>query len=293
MGYKWFCLALAAALPLSAQMFKLTKEQLVEVTRKNPYDRFPDGRPKVPNDVLEKVRGLSVEEVWGPIRGEAGYPNQYEGDWQIMHPGKKLVGRVVTAQFMPLRTDLNELLIGELKSKFNFSSSPHQWVIDQLQEGDVFVVDLFGKEEGGSIVGDNLAMAVKSATKWGGIVVDGAIRDLEGVHPLDMAIYYKHATPSAIGNVQLTGYNIPVRIGKATVLPGDVVLGDRTGVYFIPPNLVKNIVDRAEETHIHDEWTKAKFSTGKWKSSELYPSPKDPAIKKEYEEYKAQKLGKK
>jgi regulator of RNase E activity RraA len=293
MGYKWFCLALAAALPLSAQVFKLSQEQLVEVTRKNPYGRFPDGRPKVPNEILEKVRGLSVEEVWGPLRGLPGYPNQYEGNWQILHPGQKLVGRVVTAQFMPLRLDLNELLVGELKSKFGFTSSAHQWVIDQLQEGDIFVVDLFGKEEGGSVVGDNLAMAVKSATKTGGIVVDGAIRDVEGVHPLGMQIYYKHATPSAIANVQLTGYNVPVRIGQATVLPGDVVLGDRTGVYFIPPNLVKDIVDKAEETHIHDEWTKAKFATGKWKSSELYPTPKDPAIKKEYEEYKAQKLGKK
>ena len=293
MGYKWFGLAVVATMPLSAQVFKLNKEQLTEVTRKNPYERFADGRPKVPNEMIGKVRGLSVEEVWGPLRSDPGYANQYEGNWQIMHPGKKLVGRVVTAQFMPLRLDLNEGLVAEMKSRFNFTSSPHQWVIDRLHEGDVFVVDLFGKEEGGSIVGDNLAMAVKSATKTGGIVVDGAIRDLEGIHPMDMAVYYKHATPSAIGNVQLTGYNIPIRIGKATVLPGDVVLGDRTGVYFIPPNLVGSIVDRAEETHIHDEWTKAKFATGKWKSSELYPAPKDPAIKKEYEDYKAQKLGKK
>ena len=293
MGYKWFCLAVAATLSLPAQVFKMNKEQLTEVTRKNPYERFADGRPKVPNEMIGKVRGLSVEEVWGPLRSDPGYANQYEGNWQIMHPGKKLVGRVVTAQFMPLRLDLNEGLVAEMKSKFNFTSSPHQWVIDQLQEGDVFVVDLFGKAEGGSIVGDNLAMAVKSATKTGGIVVDGAIRDLEGIHPMDMAVYYKHATPSAIGNVQLTGYNIPIRIGKATVLPGDVVLGDRTGVYFIPPNLVGSIVDRAEETHIHDEWTKAKFATGKWKSSELYPTPKDPAIKKEYEDYKAHKMGKK
>ena len=293
MACKWFIfLLIAAPLPAPAQVFKLTKEQLTEITGKNPYDRFPDGRPKAPLDVLEKVRGLSVEEAWGPLRGSE-YPNQYEGDWQILHPGKKLVGRVVTAQFMPRRADLNELLVGELKNKFNFTSSPHQWVIDQLQEGDVFVVDLFGKEEGGSIVGDNLAMAVKSATKWGGIVVDGAIRDLEGIHPLDMAVYYKHATPSAIDNVQLTGYNIPIRIGKATVFPGDVVLGDRTGVYFLPPNMVKTIVDRADETHIHDEWTKAKFATGKYKSSELYPTPKDPAIKKEYEDYKNQRLGKK
>lgn len=293
MAYKWFCLALAAlSLPLSAQTFKFTREQLIEVTRKNPYERFADGRPKVPVDMLEKVRGLSVEEAWTVLRNGTDYPNQYDGGWRLTQPGKKLVGRVVTAQFMPLRVDLNELLVQELKNKFNFTSSPHQWVIDQLQEGDVLVVDLFGKEEGGSVVGDNLAMAVKGATKWGGIIVDGAIRDLEGIQPMDMAIYFRHATPSAIANVQLTGYNIPIRIGKATVLPGDVAFGDRTGVYFIPPNMVKPIVERAEETHIHDEWTKAKFASGKYKSSELYPTPKDPALKQEYEQFKAQRMGK-
>lgn len=292
MAFRWFCLAIAATLPLSAQIFKFTRDQLVEVTRKNPYERFADGRPKVPLDMLEKVRGLSVEEAWGVLRNGQDYPNQYDGGWRMTQPGKKLVGRVVTAQFMPLRVDLNELLVQELKSKFNFTSSPHQWVIDQLQEGDVLVVDMFGKEDGGSVVGDNLAMAVKGATRWGGIIVDGAIRDLEGIQPMDFPIYFRHATPTAIANVQLTGYNIPIRIGKATVLPGDVAFGDRTGVYFLPPNMVKPIVDRAEETHIHDEWTKAKFATGKYKSSELYPTPKDPALKQEYEQYKAQKLGK-
>jgi regulator of RNase E activity RraA len=247
MGYKWFCLALAAALPLSAQMFKLTKEQLVEVTRKNPYDRFPDGRPKVPNDVLEKVRGLSVEEVWGPIRGEAGYPNQYEGDWQIMHPGKKLVGRVVTAQFMPLRTDLNELLIGELKSKFNFSSSPHQWVIDQLQEGDVFVVDLFGKEEGGSIVGDNLAMAVKSATKWGGIVVDGAIRDLWDVRRMGLTVYARSKSPrTAVGHYATVAKNVPVECAGVTVRPGDIIVADEDGVVVVPQEHAARVLKEAQ-----------------------------------------------
>ncbi len=276
----------------SAQIFKLSPEQLTEITRKNPYGRFADGRPNVPAEVLEKVRGLSVEEAWGPLNGHADYPNQYEGGWRIMHPGQKLVGRVVTAQFMPKRADLNDLLVAELKAKFNYTSGPHQWVLDQLREGDVLVVDMFGKEEGGAVVGDNLAAFVQNATKTGGLIVDGAIRDVEGIHPLGMQIYYRHSTPSAIDNVQLTGYNIPIRIGKATVLPGDVVLGDRTGVYFLPPNLLKSIVDRAEETHIHDEWTKAKFATGKYKSSELYPTPKDPAMKKEYEEYKAKKMGK-
>jgi len=265
---------------------------MLEYTAKNPYERFPDGRPKAPDSVLEKTLGLSVEEVWGPLRAE--FPNQYEGGFRILHPGKKLVGRAVTAQFMPLRPDINELIIGRLKNE-GFRSAPHQWVIDQLQPGDVLVADLYGREEGGTIVGDNLASAVHSATRSGaagGMVVDGGIRDLEGIHAIDMSIYFRHAHPSAISGAMLTGYNIPVRIGQATVLPGDVVFGDRTGVYFVPPHKLGGILDRAEETHIHDEWTKQKFMTGRYKSSELYPTPRDPELRKEYEEYKKKKLGK-
>ncbi|MCC6588670.1 MAG: dimethylmenaquinone methyltransferase [Bryobacterales bacterium] len=280
----------AAALTCPAQIFKLSKEQLLEVTAKNPYERFDDGRPKVPDAILEKVRGLTVEEVWGVLPGK-GYKNQYDGKWQILHPEKKLVGRAVTAMFLPLRPDLNELMLSDMK-RLGHRGGAHQWVIDQLKPGDVLVVDLFGKEEGGSVVGDNLATAIKSATVNGGLVVDGAIRDLEGIFPIDMGVYYRHATPSAIAEVTLAGYNTPVNIGPTTVVPGDVVFGDRTGIYFIPPQFVKEIVDRAEETHIHDEWTKAKFLSGRYKSSDLYPRPKDPALLKEYEDYKNKKMGK-
>jgi len=282
----------SAVLPSGAQVFKLSKEQLIQVTSKSEFPRFEDGRPKAPDELLEGVRLLTMEDVWGVLNNpKSEYRNQYEGGWQILHPEKKLVGRAVTAQFLPYRPDLNEILISDMKNR-GFTGAAHQWIIDQLQPGDVFVVDLFGKENGGSIVGDNLATAVKSATVNGGIVVDGAIRDLEGIHPIDMGLYYRHAHPSAIGNVQLTGYNVPVRIGQTTVLPGDVVLGDREGVYFIPPNMVKQIVDRAVETRIHDEWTKGKFLSGRYKSSDLYPRPKDPALQKEYEEYKKKQLGK-
>jgi regulator of RNase E activity RraA len=279
---------LAACVPLAAQIFSLTREQLTQYTSQNPFERFADGRPKVPDALLDKVRGLTAEEVWTVLPG-ARYPNQYEGNWQIVHPGVKLVGRAVTAQFMPARPDVADVMEAAAKAK-GLARSANQRVIDLLGPGDVLVVDLFGKIENGTMVGDNLATAIWAATKTG-IVVDGAIRDLEGIHPLNMPIYTRGFHPSAIGNVMLTGINVPIRIGNATVLPGDVVLGDREGVYFIPPHLVQKIVDRAEETHIHDEWTKAKFMTGKYKSSELYPTPSDPALKKEYEEYKKKKLG--
>jgi 4-hydroxy-4-methyl-2-oxoglutarate aldolase len=276
------------ALPARSQVFTFTHDQMIEYTAKNPYARFADGRPKVPDELLEKVKGLSAEEVWA-VLPKSGYKNQYEGNFRILHPEKKLVGRAVTAQFMPTRPDVRDLI----ESKANGSGpkrNSNQRVIDMLETGDVVVVDLFGKQEGGTFVGDNLATAIYAFTKTG-MVIDGSVRDLEGIFPLDMAVYLRGVHPSAIDEVMLTGVNVPVRIGSATVMPGDVVFGDSEGVYFIPPHLLAEVLERADETHVHDEWTKAKMLTGKYKSSDLYPSPRDPALKKEYDEYKRKKLG--
>jgi len=284
-------LVICAALPsfpaARGQVFSWTREQMIQCTAKNPYERFPDGRPKVPDAILEQVRGLSAEEVLG-IAGR-GYPNQYADGFQILHPGKKLVGRAFTLQLMPIRADIAEVQEAQWKAKGGGRLS-HQTAIDMLQPGDVFVADIFGSIPSGGIIGDNLAYYIWKTT-GAGFVIDGAIRDLEGVAPLDVAGYFRGATPPAIRNVMVTGINIPVRIGNTTVVPGDVVLGDREGVFFIPPHLVKEVVDAAEITHIHDEWTKVKFNEGKYKSSDIYGSPHDPALIKEYEDYLRQKLG--
>jgi regulator of RNase E activity RraA len=269
-----------------AQVFTFTKDQMLKYTAQNPFERFADGRPKVPDSLIEKMRGLVAEDVFGVVQG-AKYGNQFEGGWQLLHPGKKLVGRAVTVQFMPARPDVADVVEADAKAAGG-TRGPNQRMIDKLQPGDVLIVDMFGKIEQGTFVGDNLATAIFSITR-NGFVIDGAIRDLEGIHELDMAAYYRGVHPSAIGNVMLTGYNIPIRVGSATVMPGDLVLGDREGVYFVPPHLVQKVVDRAEETKFHDEWTKAKFLTGKYKSSELYPTPTDPKIKAEYEAWKKSK----
>jgi len=284
-------LALFVALLVPAyaqgQVFTWTPEQMVKYTAQNPFERFPDGRPKVPDAVLEKVKGLSAEEVLG-IAGR-GYPNQFVDGLQVLHPGKKLVGRAVTLQLMPIRADIAEAQAAEWKAKGGARLS-HQAVIDMLGPGDVLVVDVGGNIEAGGIIGDNLAYYIWKTT-GAGFVIDGAIRDLEGISAFDLAGYYRGATPPAIRNVMVTGINVPVRIGNTTVLPGDVVLGDREGVYFIPPHLVKDVVDAADITHIHDEWTRMKFDEGKYTSSEIYGSPRDPALIKEYEDFLKRKLG--
>ena len=280
--------ALLAPTLAQAQVFTMTKEQLIEYTAQNPFERFPDGRPKVPDALMQRARGMSVEEVFGVLPGK-GFRNQYEDGFQVLHPGKKLVGRAVTVQFMPARPDVDGVMNAKNRAQGGRGLN-NQVAIDLLQPGDVLVVDLFGKKDGGTIVGDNLFYYIMKATKSGGMVVDGAIRDLEGISEMDMPAYFRSSHPSYITNVMLTGINIPVRIGNVTVMPGDLVVGDQEGVYFIPPQFVQEVVDKADEVHIHDEWTRKKFDEGKYKSSDIYSSPRDPELRKEYQEYLKKRL---
>jgi 4-hydroxy-4-methyl-2-oxoglutarate aldolase len=270
-----------------SQVFQLTREQLIRYTSQNPYDRFPDGRPKVPDSILEKVKGLSAEEVFG--LEHRGYPNQFENHWQILRPDKKLVGRALTLQLMPLRPDVADVDgAGLPPTSRNSRRITHQTAINLLQSGDVLVVDAHSIP--GGIIGDNLAYYIYK--KAAGFVIDGTIRDLDGIREFDLPGYFREAVPPYLTSCMVTGINIPVEIGKAIVMPGDVVFGDSEGVYFIPPQLVKEVVDRADEIHIHDEWTKKKFAEGKYSSTDIYPSPTDPALKKEYEEYLKSHSGK-
>ena len=270
------------------QVFTMTREQLIKYTAKNPYERFPDGRPKVPDALLEKFKDMSSEEI-GLSR--SGFPNQYVDGLQILHPDRKLIGRAVTLQLMPLRPDIAEVDAAEWKAAGNQRPRDHQNAIDLLQKGDVLVVDVFGSVASGGVIGDNLAYYIMKTT-GAGFVIDGAIRDMDGIRPLaDLAGYFRAAVPPAIHNVFVAGINIPVRIGNATVMPGDVVFGDDEGVSFIPPHLVQGIIDEAQVTHIHDEWTKKTFDEGKYKSTEVYSRPRDPALLKEYDDFLKEKLG--
>ena len=301
MTRRFAMMAAGAALLLAplahAQLYTLTKEQLVDLTKQWQGERSADGRPKVSDALMERAKGMSAEEVWSGLnaapapagggRGGGGggqaWRNQYDDGWQILHPKVRMVGRAFTVQFMPSRPDLDAVV----NAKGRVSN---QTAIDMLAPGDVMVVDLFGKGEGGTIVGDNLYYYIMKATKSAGFVVDGAIRDLTGIQEMMMPAYFRKTHPSAIANVTLTGINVPVRIGNATVMPGDMVFGDAEGIYFVPPHLVQGIVDAADTVHIHDEWTRKKFDEGKYKSSDIYGSPRDPALRQEYADYLKKRL---
>src|SRR6516225_3767621 len=162
----------------SAQLISFSKQELIDYTSQNPFDRLPDGRPKVPDNLIERARDLSSEEVWAVLH-EKGFNNQYADGFQVLHPGKTMVGRAFTVQFMPLRSDVDDVEQAKWKQAKG-KRLYNQTAIDMLQPGDVLIVDLFGKKVNGTIVGDNLFFYINQATHGGGLVVDGAVRDLDG-----------------------------------------------------------------------------------------------------------------
>lgn len=221
------------------------RDAILELTRLYQGERFADGRPRVADDLLERLKPISTEEAWGVLH-KHGYHLQFEGNWQETHPGAILIGRVVTAMMLPHRPDFHNLVqeTGLAEGRIGGQNS---WVIDTLELGDVLVVDMFGKVNNGTFVGDNLGTSIKTRTR-AGAVFDSGVRDLRGLSQLsDVAFFCRGFHPSAIKDVTLAGVNIPIRIGGVTVLPGDVVLGTPTGVTFIPAHLAQEVVEIGED----------------------------------------------
>jgi 4-hydroxy-4-methyl-2-oxoglutarate aldolase len=275
---------IALGTSVAAQPTQLTADELRHYTPLHTGDRFEDGRPRVPDTILQTFRemAIEVEEAYGVLR-ENGFVNQYEANWQVLLPDTRLVGRAFTVQYMPTRPDLNDVVQKDAEAK-GMGRLRNQTTIDMLQRDDVPVVDLYGKVEGGTFVGDKLAYYIQKTTGTG-VVVDGGLFYLRRLAQTGMPAYYRGAHPGALSNAMVTGINVPVRIGSVTVMPGDIVLGDRDGVLFIPPHLAQAVLDSARRQRRRDEWVKGKFDTGKYKSSEIYGRPRDPALLKEFEAY--------
>jgi 4-hydroxy-4-methyl-2-oxoglutarate aldolase len=243
---------LALATPGYAQLDLFSKEQRIEFTPEWHGDRFPDGRPKVPDSVLARLKDVTADEAWDVLQ-DAGYRNQFEGGWKVINSGQRLVGRVVTAVFIPLRPDVDSVIRANGKRE-NRIGDENSWIIDILKPGDVLVVDLFGKIRYGTIVGDNLATAIYSKSH-NGLIVNGAIRDITGIQEIPgFQVYARGVDPSALENAMLTGINVPIRIGDVTVMPGDIAIGDPEGVTFVPPQLAEKLADESEMDHLVDEW---------------------------------------
>jgi regulator of RNase E activity RraA len=249
------------------QLGMFTNEQRLDLTREWKGDRFPDGRPKVPDSVLKDLGDVDAEEAWGVLQSH-GYKFQFEGGWREVNPGGRMVGRVFTAVFMPERPDVNSVINDKGKAEGRVGAQ-NSWPIDMLVPGDVLVVDLFGKIKDGTYAGDNLSTAI-FAKSHNGLVVDGSVRDFTGISEIKgMHVFVRDFDPSALRDTTLMGINVPIRIGHVLVMPGDVAVSDAEGITFIPPQLAQDVIDKAQMTHAVDDWGHQMLREGKYTPGEI------------------------
>ena len=229
---------------------ELSKQQMEFLTHQWKGERFSDGRPKVPDYLLERMKSVTIEEAWSVLRNE-GFHNQFEGNWQPLHPERVIVGRALTAQYMPNRPDIANQIIARGKALGEVGNT-NSWPIDRLAEGDVYVADGFGKIIDGTLIGDNLGNAIYAKSK-NGVVFNASSRDLEGLSEINgFNAFVKGWHPSFLTEVMLLSINYPIRIGAASVLPGDVVLAKKEGVLFIPAHLTEKVVLTSEIVRLRD-----------------------------------------
>jgi 4-hydroxy-4-methyl-2-oxoglutarate aldolase len=262
-----FLIVLGFNCQIYSQEVSISKANLIALTPKWDGERFPDGRPRVSDELLERLKSITLEQAWSVLKGE-GYNHQLEQEWETIHTGKVLVGRVLTAQFMPLRPEIRKELEKE-GEKAGRIGDMVSWPIDLLSKGDVYVADSYGKHNDGPIIGDNLATSI--ITKSGnGVVFNGTVRDVEGLRGIPgFTSFFRGSHPSYQQEMMLTGINIPIRIGPVTVVPGDVVLGKQDGVMFIPPHLVEKVVKAGELVQLKDKFGHQRLKEGKYTPGQI------------------------
>lgn len=260
---------LACGIRLHSQ--QISREELIFLTPEWKGERFADGRPKVPDNIIARMKAVSVEEAWAVMKN-AGYGYQVAEGWQQINPDSVLVGRAVTTTFMPARPDVWGAI--DARGKKAGKRGQNTWAVDLLVKGDVYVADQFGAHRNGPTIGDNVGSAIYAKT-GNGIVYDGALRDIEGLKEIGgFTSYYTSYDPSYHNpagdlNTMIIGINQPTRIRTVTVMPGDVVLGKLGVVVFVPPHLAEKVVKTSEIVRLRDMFGHQRLREGTYTAGQI------------------------
>lgn len=244
----------------------IPKEELIFLTSEWKGERFFDGRPKIPDNLLKRAENIGIDDAWTVLKNE-GYTNQFEGNWKMVHQDVPVVGRALTALYMPSRPDVEKNIKERGIRSQGRKGNTNSWPIDMLSQGDVYVADGFGKIKAGTLMGATLANSIYSKS-GNGVVFNGSARDLEAIEEMDgFNAFVRDFHPSFLEEMVVMGINTPIRIGEAIVLPGDLVIAKREGVLFVPAHLAEEVVSTAEFVSLKDQFgfemvRSQRYSTG-------------------------------
>ncbi len=268
MKVKFTILLLSLSLSFTGPLFAQTisKEELTFLTSEWKGERFADGRPKIPDDLLERAKHIMIDDAWTVLKNE-GYLNQFEGKWRTVND-TPMAGRALTAMYMPSRPDV-EKNIKDRGEKQGRKGNTNSWPIDILTKGDLYVADAFGKINGGGIMGATLANSIYSKS-GNGVVFDGASRDLQEIRNIrGFNAFVRDFHPSFTEEMVLMGLNTPIRMGNVMVLPGDLVIATVEGVLFVPAHMAELVVSTSEFVIRKDQFGFEMVRTGKYTTGEI------------------------
>lgn len=244
----------------------ISKDEMIFLTSEWKGDRFADGRPQLPDGVLERAKKIYIDDAWTVLKNE-GYVNQFEGGWKTVND-TSFTGRAVTAMYLPSRPDV-EKNIKDRGARQGRTGNTNSWPIDMLTKGDVYVADAFGKISGVGIMGATLANSIY-AKSGNGVVFDGAARDLLEISKIaGFNAFVRDFHPSFTEEMVLMGLNTPIRIGPAIVLPGDLVIAQKEGVLFVPAHLAEQVVSTAEFVIRKDQFGFEMVRTGRYTTGQI------------------------
>ena len=264
---KRFVVFLSFLVSAAAVAQTIPREELIFLTAAWKGERFKDGRPKVPDALVERAKKIGIEEAWQVLDNE-GYKHQFEGNWKMVHDDVPVVGRAMTARYLPSRPDVDQQVKerGRIEGR---KGNTNAWPIEVLQKGDVYVAEAFGKIAQGTLIGDNLGTSIFTKTGTG-VIFDGSVRDLSGLAKIPgFNAFVRDFHPSFIDGVLLMGLNTPIRIGGAVVMPGDLVISEREGVLFIPAHMAEYVVGMAEFIAVRDRFSKDMLKTDRFNAGQI------------------------
>ena len=245
----------------------ISKKEMIFLTSEWKGERFEDGRPRIPDSLIDRAANIGIEEAW-VVLYNAGYKNQFEGNWKMVHDDVPVIGRALTAHYMPSRPDVlkNIMERGHAQGR---SGNSNAWPIQELGKGDVYVADSFGKIAQGTLIGDSLATAIYNKTGTG-VIFDGSARDLSGMAQIEgFNAFVRDFDPTFLEEVVLMGLNTPIRIGGAIVLPGDLVISEREGVLFIPAHMAEEVILTAEFIGVRDAFGYEMLKAGTYDTGQM------------------------
>jgi regulator of RNase E activity RraA len=268
-------LVLAQAAGQDVRLRKDTYHPLMETLKPN--------MARATGEQLAKLRELPLEAIWGAVRAQ-GHLNCCITGLATTRPGERLVGRARTIRCLPDRPDLRKAS-QELNKAGNWPNASNVRAAEDSEPGDVLVVDLGGRVAEGIFWGDISALGAQingaaGAVLWGGTRDKEELEAMKGFPVL--AVGFDPGVNTSIG----TDWNVPVRVGNATVLPGDIVVADSEAVIFFPAALADAVIRRATAVKEQEDYERQLVREKKYKFRDVYPL--SPQLREQYEKSRKQ-----